>query len=62
MLERLGGFDENLNGLEDWDMWLRCVRVGAQVTVLNERGCGKNSSYVNEYESSQDEFANLNSV
>lgn len=36
MLERLGGFDENLNGLEDWDMWLRCVRVGAQVTVLHE--------------------------
>lgn len=35
MLERLGGFDEQLNGLEDWDMWLRCVRAGAAVTVIN---------------------------
>lgn len=34
-LEQLGGFDERLNGLEDWDMWLRCVRAGSQVIVVN---------------------------
>jgi glycosyltransferase involved in cell wall biosynthesis len=35
MLERLGGFDEQLNGLEDWDMWLRCARTGAAVSVIH---------------------------
>ena len=34
-LEQLDGFDERLNGLEDWDMWLRCVRAGSQVIVVN---------------------------
>lgn len=34
-LEQLDGFDEKLNGLEDWDMWLRCVRAGSQIIVVN---------------------------
>ena len=34
-LEQLDGFDESLNGLEDWDMWLRCVRAGSVVIVVN---------------------------
>ena len=34
-LEQLDGFDERLNGLEDWDMWLRCVRSGSQVIVVS---------------------------
>ena len=34
-LEQLDGFDEKLNGLEDWDMWLRSVRAGSQVIVVN---------------------------
>ncbi len=34
-LEQLDGFDDRLNCLEDWDMWLRCVRAGSTVTVIH---------------------------
>lgn len=28
VVKRLGGFDERLDGVEDWDMWLRCSKEG----------------------------------
>jgi hypothetical protein len=35
LFEQSGEFDEQLNGLEDWDMWLRCVRSGAEVALVH---------------------------
>lgn len=35
--ERIGGYDENLvDGLEDWDFWLRAVMAGYQVKIIDE--------------------------
>ncbi|GAA1942690.1 glycosyltransferase family 2 protein [Kitasatospora viridis] len=28
VLDRAGGFDPSLDGAEDWDLWLRCARLG----------------------------------
>ena len=30
LLDRVGGFDETLPPLEDWDLWLRCAIAGAR--------------------------------
>ncbi|MHB1770767.1 MAG: glycosyltransferase family 2 protein [Acidimicrobiales bacterium] len=35
-VRRLGGFDPELDGVEDWDLWLRCARQGA-ILKLDER-------------------------
>jgi hypothetical protein len=29
LVKRLGGFDTGLRAMEDWDMWLRCIRASA---------------------------------
>jgi glycosyltransferase involved in cell wall biosynthesis len=34
-VRRLGGFDPRLDGVEDWDLWLRCARLG---TILKLDG------------------------
>lgn len=34
--QRIGGFDEMLTGLEDWDFWLRATKEGYGVTVVQE--------------------------
>lgn len=33
VLEESGGFDPSLDGIEDWDMWLRASRFGAVVKL-----------------------------
>lgn len=30
----LGGFHEFAHGLEDWNLWARCVRAGAEITKV----------------------------
>lgn len=37
LLEQAGLFDEKLNGLEDWDMWLKCFRSGANFQLINRQ-------------------------
>lgn len=34
--EKVGGYDEEGAGLEDWDFWTRCVHAGASVWVAHE--------------------------
>ncbi len=36
MVNTIGFFDENLKSLEDWDYWLRAVKVGAQQLVIDK--------------------------
>lgn len=34
--ESIGGYNESLDGLEDWDFWYRAVKEGYTVTVIQE--------------------------
>jgi hypothetical protein len=36
MVDKIGFFDENLKSLEDWDYWLRAVKVGALQLVIEK--------------------------
>lgn len=33
---RVGGFNENLSGLEDYDFWVRCLKAGATVESVRK--------------------------
>ncbi len=35
VLERVGGFDERLDRMEDWDLWLRCAIAGARFVFVS---------------------------
>lgn len=39
-LDRVGGFDETLRRIEDWDIWLRVVHAGCKVEWVKEIVCG----------------------
>ena len=34
--EKVGGFDEMLTGLEDYDFFVRCLRAGATISSIRE--------------------------
>jgi glycosyltransferase involved in cell wall biosynthesis len=35
--EKVGGYDENMkNGFEDWEFWIRILKMGYKIQVLNE--------------------------
>ena len=36
MVDKIGFFDENLKSLEDWDYWLRAVKVGALQLIIEK--------------------------
>src|SRR5690606_28870194 len=36
LVDKMGGFDESLKYLEDWDFWLRCAFDGARFSYLDE--------------------------
>jgi hypothetical protein len=35
-LDKAGEYDHNLRGWEDWDMWLRILKLGYQHCFVNE--------------------------
>jgi glycosyl transferase family 2 len=38
VIAAVGGFDEALRAMEDWDLWLRCAIAGARFLYADERG------------------------
>jgi len=36
LVDNLGGFDENLKSVEDWDFWIRAVKAGGRQKIIQQ--------------------------